>query len=66
MTNHPEVREPCPRLERIWPIWLGRDPVDGTVYFTIVQVHDDDFKVPCRITPLLTAAEREKLLGEGQ
>lgn len=63
MTNPQEGRQPCPELAATWPIWLGREPGSGRVYFAMGQIHDDDLKVPCLVTPLLTADEREKLIG---
>ena len=66
MTDHPEGRQPCPELAREM-LWLFFKSGDGVVHSVLDDgEHDNDPKyclVPCLVTPLLTADEREKLIG---
>ena len=73
MTNQPEGREPCPELAETWYAEIHpsgeilrvyrhenrmmKDDQDAGESFTFVQA-------PVEVRPLLTADEREKLIGE--
>ena len=61
MIDPQEGREPCPELEAVHDFvvgWHGMRP-------WVVICRKGEITVPCLVTPLLTADEREKLIGEG-
>ena len=72
MTNHPKGRELCPELAKQFFVAIHNDD-DGSPFIgmRLVESPDDMPKcicgsfliVPCLVTPLLTATEREKLIG---
>lgn len=70
--DHPKGREPCPELaddsmrcslelkDGKWQMMNRASRYEALADYPEFKV------VPCLVTPLLTASEREKLIGEGQ